>query len=289
MFLVIGGSSRTGTTMVSEFLSEDPGATNYLPECLPLNVLLDCYDRSCRIANSEHFFVEKRPLEFYRRVTQDFFDQIPVERDPGQILILKCPTMTPFLGCLDELMPGGRYLVMVRDPRDIVTSQIKVARRQRAHGVEPTNRLHASEDVARLAVVVLRFYERFLREVAAGLGERLLLVRYEDLTGAPASVLPSLRDFTGLKLEHDPEKEERDPYGGGFRTELSGGPFSTANVGSHREVLDAEQIATIERICAPFLKMFGYELGSSSASRAFSASTSSSSSLENRMGGLVTE
>jgi hypothetical protein len=170
-----------------------------------------------------------------------------------------------------------------------VTSQIKVARRQRASGIEPSNRLHASEDVGRLAVGVLQFYERLFREVAARLGERLLLIRYEDLTVDPASVLPRLRAFTGLKLEHSPEKSDRDPWGGGFRTELSGGPFSAANVGSHREVLDAEQIVTIERTCAPFMKMFGYELGSSSASRTFSASTSSSSSLVNRMGGLVTE
>lgn len=289
MLLVIGGSSRTGTTLMSEFLSRDSAATNYLPECAPLQRLLEAYDRSREVNNADRFFGEGGALEFYRETTERFLAQIPMEREPEQTLVLKCPTMTPVFGCLDELIEGGRYLVMIRDPRDIVTSQIKVSRRQRAHGVEPTNRLHASEDVARMSLAVLRIYERLFREAAPQLGDRLLLLRYEDLTGDPGTAMRRLREFTGLALDHSPERQTKDSWGGGFRTELSDGPFSSANVGSHREHLTPAQIELVERTCAPFMKMFGYEASYSSANRAFSASMSASSSLENRIGGRVTE
>lgn len=274
VFIVIGGSSRTGTTLLSEFLSMDPQATNYLPECVPLQLLVEAFDRSRGVHFTPQFFAGGDPLEFYRESCQRFFDQIPIDRSQGRSLVLKCPTMTPFLGCLDELMPGGRYVVMVRDPRDIVTSQIKVARRQRERGIDPPNQLHASEDVPRMAVAVLRFYERLFREAVPRLGDRLLMLRYEDLTRDPEMAIDRLRQITGLALEHSPERADRDPWGGGYRTELSGGPISAANVGSFGQLLGGEQIAAIESICAPFMKIFGYEVGSSSDSRAFSDSMS---------------
>lgn len=148
---------------------------------------------------------------------------------------------------LDRAFPDARYLHIVRDPRDVVRSA-------RALWFGGNTSLTAAEE--------------WIERVAAGLaasslvGDRIRLIRFEDLLREPQKTLASVAQFLGLPDRFDPNDTGSDAghlARGQDHLSKVAEPLDPKVIGRYREALTPRQIAEIEQLCQPLLRALGYE------------------------------
>lgn len=267
-FIFVGGCQRTGTSLLHALLCSDPDANPVIAEAEYLRQMVQPYTYGKRNFDYSliHYFGDEETFRtFHGAWIHAFLDQVLQRYMPARHLVLKEPHLTQHFPILGELLPEARFIVLVRDPRDTVSSMREVGRRLAAKG---SGHLLTKAPLKQLISLFTSFYaacldckdEEFLR--------RLLLLRYEDLVSAPESVLDKLGEFTGLALrEVDPAvpwkrtvrpADAPHPRQRPWRTELSGSGVSPASIGRYRTRLKPGEIRAIDRALAGFYSRFGY-------------------------------
>jgi hypothetical protein len=147
---------------------------------------------------------------------------------------------------LDRAFPDARYIHLVRDPRDVVRSAMEV-------WFGGNTALTAAEE----------WLERVGAGLAAGqlVGERMYLLRFEDLLLDPQGTLGKLARFLDLPALFDPSHTGGDSGSLAREQHLAKltSPLDPKVIGRYRQSLSAREIAEIEQLCQPFLRSFGYE------------------------------
>jgi Sulfotransferase family len=154
---------------------------------------------------------------------------------------------------LNRAWPEARFLHLVRDPRDVVRSTLQV-------WFGGNTALTAAEE--------------WVERVGAGLaaqqrvGERLKVVRFEDLVTDPAGTLADVARWLGVPDTFDPNDPGADGVAVSAQHHLArvAQPLDPAVIGRWREFLTEEQVDDIEQLCQPFLRAFDYELSTWRAS-----------------------
>ncbi|MEQ1501518.1 MAG: sulfotransferase [Myxococcota bacterium] len=148
---------------------------------------------------------------------------------------------------LDRAFPDARYIHVVRDPRDVVQSAL---------------------DVWFGGNTALTAAEEWIERVGAGLaaqhlvGDRLLLVRFEDLLRDPAATTARIARFLDVEDRFRPNDTSGDAAEVAGQAHLArvGRPLDPSVIGKWRTALDRDQIADVEQLCQPFLRALGYPL-----------------------------
>jgi hypothetical protein len=146
-----------------------------------------------------------------------------------------------------SLFPNSRLVYMIRDPRDVVASQI-----QRKFD-------RSVEDICKAWNRYTTSLERFVTaHPDAG-----HVVRYEDLVGTPEVTIRSMFDFLPMEIDENVFRF----YESAASVHRSGHPnaealkrdFFTTSIGRARNELQAQVIAQIEHVCAEGMQRLGYE------------------------------
>lgn len=269
--ILIGGSMRSGTTLLNRILCAAPGVNPMLGECQYISGLLDQHAYLARrhaVLLKDYFDSPAAYDAHMRGLVADFLDRAAA-RHPAPTLVLKTPEITRHIPTLADWFPDLRFVVMMRDPRDVIASILDVADRHRAAG-SASPLLAYGRDMRRLADLVLSYYAP-LAEAGERLIGRVFVQRYEALVSDPAAALPPLAAFTGLALEPAhlaavPEAMraaglqavQRDGFVRGFVTPLMSEAPSATQVGRHRTRLAAAEIAAIEARCAGLNRLAAY-------------------------------
>jgi hypothetical protein len=161
-----------------------------------------------------------------------------------------------FLPALARAFPEARFVVINRDPRGMLASLLRLARR------DPSQMAHAVSYLRhwRKQIACLERYRQWPL-----ISERLFTVRYEDLVEDPARQALALCGFLGL----DYHEAMLDPTGYRGRdvglpwpgNAASGRPLSrieTAQAVAWRRWLDSAICRLAELICWPDLELGGY-------------------------------
>lgn len=160
--LVISGCSRSGTTLLYNMVRSSATGPVYMPD-RELSALDTHGRRDARI-------VTKRPLD-----------------------ILRLPEIDAELGPLREVL----HLVLIRDPRDLVSSKHRSVPNQFFQGydyqflVRPNVKSFTGPGIAAVADAIDR---------AQADGRRMLVIRYEDLVNEPEQVRRLIAFATGFPL-----------------------------------------------------------------------------------------
>ena len=171
---------------------------------------------------------------------------------PGVRLGEKTPHHWRHLDRIAELFPDARVIHIYRDPRDVLASFFA----RRWWWIDSTWRS-------------ARYWKRTLDEALAAderLGERHMLLRYEDLAADTPAALARVCRFLGVELapamldpatdpalDTGPSRLDGDP-----RTDPTG-PVVRSRVGVYREALTPFQVRLIERtVTRPLLDRLGY-------------------------------
>lgn len=166
-----------------------------------------------------------------------------------------------YIGHVDRLAatwPNARFVVLVRDGRDVALSVMNVP-------FGPNNAWAAARSWA--AAI------REGREAAARFRGRVLEVRYEDLVSKPAETVAAVCDFVGLDYSDDMlaiEQTDRSKVvadqSAWFTNVWSG--ITTAAVGKWRTELTPRQIELFETVAGDELRALGYETTGATTSSA---------------------
>ena len=150
-------------------------------------------------------------------------------------------------------------MISLRDPRDTIASAITARNRGAQELLDKTP--------AQLAAGLTSFYLSCLGSCDVSFQHQLAYVKYEDLVREPAKVIPKLEAFTEIDLSDvDPDdkigstsqwvldgsKTEGQP----FYSELYGKAISPERIGRHVDVLSKDEIAAVERACAPLFSFY---------------------------------
>lgn len=260
----IGGSMRSGTTLLQRILCSAPGANPLIGECHYLAMLLDqnaILGASFDAMLGDYFDSPQAFADHMRCRAEAFLRMTLARHRPTQALVLKSPELTRNFPTLADWFPAACFIVMMRDPRDIIASMLDVGERHRAASV-PSLFVASGRDVAAL-VRLYRSYYAPLGQAWTRLAGRTLVLRYEDLVRDPATSLARLTAFTGLTLRAEhlqpmPDRVSRrsatgaqdDGFVAGFLTPLLAEAPRTSRIGRYRERLTPEEIGYIEEHCA---------------------------------------
>ncbi|HEU4889626.1 MAG TPA: sulfotransferase [Thermoanaerobaculia bacterium] len=158
-----------------------------------------------------------------------------------------CEEFVPYL--LDR---GFHCAIILRDPRDVITSLNHGRGREFGGDVKPT--LFNLRNWRKSVAVALAMEEH----------PRFAWCRYEDLVADPVAELRRITERLALD-PIDPASvtgEIRDAHGEVWRGNSSHGEHrgvSTASAGIHHEVLPADVAAVSEGACLPELQLLGYD------------------------------
>lgn len=265
----VGGAQRSGTTLLQGLLCSGETTNPLIYECFLFEYLINSYVRGKR--NFEHhgkpYFGDLQSYRaYYARSAGDFLEQTRARYAPAQHLVLKETTLTREFPDIFELLPDTKFIVSVRDPRDVVASLIKVGERMRDGGKD---NWYLNRDMKQFARDYKSFYQRALKEKDPAFRKNLLFVKYENLVNQPEAELAKILDFTGLELPRLQDgvwqrndwdfkgMESWEPHRP-WSSELWGKAVSKARIGSYREVLTDAEIAALEAECADVFHIFGY-------------------------------
>lgn len=267
-FVFAGGSQRSGTTLLHSILCSTQATPPPAAEDGTVRYLALAYEDTLRRFDSHAgFFFEDRDkaYRFYRQMVLRYLHEIGGRWPDASHLVIKQPLLTHHFPTLAKLLPRARFVIAVRDPRDVVASLVEVSAREKEQ-----RGLQRIMGVPAMTQRVLQHYAAVLQEFGARDSKRVMWVRYEDMVRAPETVARRLGAFTGLDLSGYQSGEPWRGWADGtvnleerrksaFFSPLWGQAVTDERIGTWAKVLDDRQAATVARVLAPIMQAFAYE------------------------------
>ena len=258
--LFVVGCARSGTSIFGEALAAHPDIA-YLFELSPMwkrvveegdDHRLDASDVTADIAR-----------ESYERLAEE------ASKSDGTVLVEKNPKHVLRLPFLNALFPWARFVHILRDGRDVVSSLMFRNRGERWGHLEiPGWRQllarHPDENHVRCAHQ-WRVAVETARGDGAQLGDRYLEVRYEDLVADPPSVVARTLDLVGLAVTGECQEffsRIQDATAGSYHARKQVRHYvenHSRRIGRFEENLTAAQRSDVEGICGKLLAELGYD------------------------------
>lgn len=240
--IFVTGLSRSGTTLMQGLLSNSPATIGNTRECSYFRGLIEAYLRSTSPGFDFHardYFPEPDDLRrFHRGLCESYFEVVQERFGPG-LLLQKEPRLLTVLPELADLMPRSAFVVMARDPRDVLASQLR--------------RLGSVEDWQTRFQFLAGMLKAFL-DRNDSYNERVFFVRYEHLITEPRRTLAAIEERLqragfprmGLDAPEIPLEWDNRRPGEESSTALDGLGPDPDNFGRFRQTLTTEQIAFVE-------------------------------------------
>ena len=272
--ILIGGCWRTGTSLAQEVICSSPDANPAINECQYLADQLKIY---ARFIGKDSIFVDDyfESTESYQNFTKSIIEKFLLNTylhlNSPKTLVLKNPGLTVFFPHVAQLLPGTRFVISVRDPKDTIASIIEVSERQKQNNAE-TFFTMIGRNIGKLCNAYNSHYVTTINSFKndkTDLRKRVLFIRYEDLINETSETVAGLSRFCGVSLDRfdknaawrtatDVTKIAQHPHWGAYLTDLSGKPISANSIGKYKSVLTPEEASEIDQRCARMRQMFKY-------------------------------
>jgi Sulfotransferase domain len=264
------GTARTGSSWLSAIMGELGGYSRWHEPLVGHLFGNLFYVRANHRGEDEHFILGARYRELWLGTVRRFVLDSAAARFPGvaggKYLIIKEPQGSIGAPLLMEALPESRMILLVRDPRDVVASNLDAHKRgtwtadlMRKGGKEKPPSLAESNPDA----FVKGQARRYVRDVGnaklaydAHRG-RKVLVKYEDLR---ADTLNTMRRiYSGLQIPVDESELARSVEKNSWENipeeDKGEGKFHRkAKPGGWREDLTPEQVEIVEGVAGSLLR-----------------------------------
>jgi hypothetical protein len=193
--IFVGGCPRSGTTLVQRVLDCHPeiyGGPEFIFVSSIVNLFKDIRE-TIRLGGSIDAILNQEDLvHAFRRLLVDLL--LPKLQAEGvNYLSEKTPNNVLAFAWLEECVPEAKKIMVVRDPRDVVSSMLAVGRRQRSRRGWALNYL-------RDPLGAVNYMNQHLK---AGLelagSANCLVIFYEDVVSDPVAVANRMYRFIGVR------------------------------------------------------------------------------------------
>jgi hypothetical protein len=191
----VGGSPRSGTTLVQRVLNHHPKVYGG-PEFDFIPGIAELYQRmrnSIRSGRITRIVDEPTLYDAFRELIASLL--IPkAEAEGVAVLSEKTPSNVLAFDLIEEIVPESKKILVIRDPRDVVSSMLEVGNRQR-------RRLGYTSGFVRDVCAAVNYMNRCLF-AGCSFAERsknCLVVYYEDLVANPLPEANRIYAFLGLE------------------------------------------------------------------------------------------
>jgi hypothetical protein len=272
--IFVGGVMRSGTSLLQRVICTSDDTNSFINGCRYLTGQLELY---VRYAGPDSLFIDdyfENKKEF-RDFTQSIIEHILYEtwacNGRPNALVLKNPELSLYIPWLADLLRDAKFVMSVREPKDTITSMIKVGRRQKNEAID-SFLANVGSNIDVLCDTFNNYYEPTLRSLKTpglNLESRVLFVRYEDTVNRPEDTIAAVSRFCGIspgllpkdgacEKSSNTEKISQHAKWRTYLTELSSQPISADSIGSYGSVLSAADCVTIDERCKAFRKVFKY-------------------------------
>lgn len=210
LLVFVGGAPRSGTTLTQRVLNAHPmiyggPEFDFTPEIAALRRRMIESVRSGRIApHADEATVNAAVAGMLRAI----FDARAARAGAG-VFSEKTPANVLEFMSLGEMFPEARFIFVLRDPRAVAASMMRVLRKSLAQGKRPPSfapsLVGAGESIAR--------YWAAGFAAADAMPERVLTLHYEDLVAEPEATARRMCDFLGLPWDDLMIRPEETPAG----------------------------------------------------------------------------
>jgi hypothetical protein len=258
----IFGAGRTGSTWLARMMEEMEGQTVWFEPWVgaffdPGNVQLD--------RGGKHFILAPRYKQVWLKSIRNFVLDGANARFPRlaekDYLVIKEPGGSGGAKLLMEALPQGRIVLLVRDPRDVVSSWMDAFKEgswqdERKGG----GRKQTAERQVEYAKKVARRYLRNVGEAKKAYEEHAgykTLVKYEDLRSDTMGAMKRMYSELGIPVNEQELARVVEKHSWDSIPEESKGEgkfYRKASPGGWRQDLTPEQVKAVERITAPLLE-----------------------------------
>ena len=272
--LLIGGAMRSGTTVIHRVLCTGENTNPYISESWFLADIMRLYGWNLTrydVRHSDQFGDVSNFREVIWSNIRQYLSLVSVKYNDPELLVLKHPELTYYFPELARNFSNFKFIVIVRDPRDVIASMLRVAKRHKEHRlITPQTELVEIKDFC-------KSYRGYYENIFKNMGlfkDKLLFVKYEDFVLNTKDSLAAISKFSRAKYDYDkavdfqPEhaqalnfnKEERlkDKFSGAFWSEQYTQSLTSDNVGSYQNELSASQVEEVEANLNFIGTKFGY-------------------------------
>lgn len=252
VFLI--GFPRSGTTLIEEILNTRPNVVTTQEEPLITDLITeltggqpdpDAYRAAMNAVDEPRLAqLRARYFEALRRVTHsDHSAPVYVDKLPLNIIEV---------GFIHRLFPAARFLVALRDPRDVCLSCF-----MQSFSLNPAM-IHFLdiEDTAHFYAATMDLWSHYKRVIG---DLHYLEYRYEDLVNDFGGVSQSVLNFIGAEWTPDIETFHEQASGRVVRTPSYidvASPLYSRAIGRWRHY--AAELEPVKHVLSPFVEQFGY-------------------------------
>lgn len=195
-FIFIGGSPRSGTTLVQNMLDSHPEVLGG-PEFLHLPDIIG-------VRKKLHYSIDKEWIDEFcsrdqvDRLTSTFIQELLLplaNKYECKFFSEKTPSNVLIFDDLVELFPEARCIHVVRDPRAIISSMLQVGRRAKKKG-------RKTQDFTTSVPAAIDYVKKCFQagfKAAERTPDRVLTIVYEQLVSHPEREARRMCDFVGLE------------------------------------------------------------------------------------------